>query len=145
VTHFRLQRGIFRKDNLPHIQVPGATYFITFRTHDFRELSPDARTLALNAVRHWDNQRWKLFSAVVMPDHVHIIAKPLPKQGDQYWDLSEILHSIKSFSANKINELEEKTGSSVWQTESYDRIIRDVHELLTEITYIHYNPVKAHW
>jgi len=80
-----------------------------------------------------------------MPDHVHIIAKPLPKQGDQYWDLSEILHSIKSFSANKINELEEKTGSSVWQTESYDRIIRDVHELLTEITYIHYNPVKAHW
>ncbi len=141
---FQATKGIFRKDNLPHIQVPGATYFITFRTHDFRELSPYARTLALNAVRHWDNQRWKLFSAVVMPDHVHIIAKPLPKQGDQYWDLSEILHSIKSFSANKINELEEKTGSSVWQTESYDRIIRDVHELLTEITYIHYNPVKAH-
>jgi REP element-mobilizing transposase RayT len=78
-----------------------------------------------------------------MPDHVHILAKPLPKPGAQYWDLSEILHSIKSFSANKINELEEKTGSSVWQTESYDRIIRDVHELLTEITYIHYNPVKA--
>jgi DNA modification methylase/REP element-mobilizing transposase RayT len=140
---FQATKGIFRKDNLPHIQVPGATYFITFRTHDFRELSPYARTLALNAVRHWDNQRWKLFSAVVMPDHVHIIAKPLPKQGDQYWDLSEILHSIKSFSANKINELEEKTGSSVWQTESYDRIIRDVHELVTEITYIHYNPVQA--
>ena len=68
---------IYRKDNLPHIQVPGATYFITFRTDNFRVLSEDARKIVLNAICYWDNQRWKLFSAVVMPDHVHLIAKPL--------------------------------------------------------------------
>ena len=140
---FKTEKGTYRKDNLPHIQVPGATYFITFRTHEFRALSPEARGIVLNALCHWDNQRWKLFSAVVMPDHVHMVAKPLPKQGEQYWDLSEILHSVKSFSANEINKLEEKTGSPVWQTESYDRVIRDAYELANELAYLNHNPVKA--
>ncbi len=140
---FKTEKGTYRKDNLPHIQVPGATYFITFRTHEFRTLSPEARSIALNALCHWDNQRWKLFSAVVMPDHVHMVAKPLPKQGEQYWDLSEILHSVKSFSANEINKSEEKAGIPVWQTESYDRVIRDANELANELAYLNHNPVKA--
>ena len=140
---FKTEKGTYRKDNLPHIQVPGATYFITFRTHEFRVLSPEARSIALNALCHWDNQRWKLFSAVVMPDHVHMVAKPLPKQGEQYWDLSEILHSVKSFSANEINKSEEKAGIPVWQTESYDRVIRDANELANELAYLNHNPVKA--
>ncbi|HPH11563.1 MAG TPA: DNA methyltransferase [Thermotogota bacterium] len=140
---FKTEKGTYRKDNLPHIQVPGATYFITFRTHEFRVLSPEARRIALNSLCHWDDQRWKLFSAVVMPDHVHIIAKPLLKQDEQYWDLSEVLHSVKSFSANEINKSEEKTGTPVWQTESYDRVIRDAYELGNELAYLNHNPIKA--
>jgi DNA modification methylase/REP element-mobilizing transposase RayT len=138
---------IHRRDNLPHIQVPGATYFITFRTDNFRVLSEDARKIALNAICHWDNQRWKLFSAVVMPDHVHLIAKPLAKDSQQdagsTWDISVILHSVKSFSANEINKVEGKTGTPVWQTESYDRIVRDSTELVNELAYLNHNPVKA--
>ena len=147
---FQAPAVTFHKDNLPHIQVAGATYFITFRTENLRILSPEARSIALNAVLHWDRKRWTVMSVVVMPDHVHLIAKPLPKGNlrdadstSTTWLLAEILHSIKSFSSNEINKLEGKRGVPVWQTESYDRIIRDERELVYELAYMNHNPVKA--
>ena len=135
--------AIFRKDNLPHMQVSGATYAITFRTHQSRMLPDPCRTIVLNTLRYWDKQRWHLLAAVVMPDHVHIIAKPLPKQGNACWDLADILHSVKSFSANEINKLENTRGIKVWQTESYDHIIRDSADLVAQLAYLQNNPVKA--
>ena len=78
-----------------------------------------------------------------MPDHVHLIAKPLKKDEDNYWDLSVILHSIKSFSANEINRIEGTVGSTVWQSERYDRVIRDINELAHGLEYITLNPIKA--
>ncbi len=133
----------YRHDHLPHIQVPGATYFITFRTHNFRILSQHAREIALTSIHYWNKQRLILFEAVVMPDHVHLIAKPLKKDEDNYWDLSVILHSIKSFSANEINRIEGTVGSTVWQSERYDRVIRDINELAHGLEYITLNPIKA--
>ncbi|MCL4736555.1 MAG: transposase, partial [Candidatus Omnitrophica bacterium] len=133
----------YRRDNLPHIQAKGATYFITFRSYQFRVLSEEARQTVLNSILYWDNQRWKVLAAVVMPDHVHIVAKPLSRNSDELWDISDILHSIKSFSANEINKQESKVGNPVWQTESFDRIIRNDRELLATLAYVHHNPVKA--
>ena len=153
---FQAPEMTFHRDNLPHIQVPGATYFITFRTEKFRILSPEARSIALNAILHWDRQRWNVVSVVVMPDHVHLIARPVPKDslnslqdagstGATFtpWPLADILHSVKSFSANEINKVEGKKGVPVWQTERYDRVIRDARELVCELAYLNHNPVKA--
>lgn len=140
---FQATQPVYRKDNLPHIQIPGATYFITFRTANRRILSDPAKKIILDSICYWDDQRWKLFSAVVMPDHAHLIARPLKKDSATYWDISDILHSIKSFSANEINKIEGKTGVSVWQTESYDRVVRDSNELGAQLAYINHNPVKA--
>ena len=140
---FEATHSVYRRDNLPHIQVPEATYFITFRTHSFRKLTEQGRKIVLDAILHWDDQRWKVFSAVVMPDHVHIVARPLPKGEKDFWDLAVILHSVKSFSANEVNRVEDKPGTPVWQTESYDRIVRDINELLATLAYIHHNSVKA--
>jgi REP element-mobilizing transposase RayT len=90
----------------------------------------------LAAIRHWDGIRWDVFAAVVMPDHVHVLACPLPK-GDGRWDLGELLHSVKSYSARQIAKAEETgTGrrrgggtasrrcSSIWHDERYDRWMR---------------------
>ena len=151
---FQAVNVIYREDNLPHIQVPGATYFITFRTHKFRVLSEKARETVLKTVLYWNNQRWKVFSVVVMPDHMHLIVKPLVESASirnnsdsiskqKYWDLSKILHSVKSYSANEINKIENKQGEPVWQTESYDRVIRNSEELVNELAYMNHNPVKA--
>jgi REP element-mobilizing transposase RayT len=131
------EESTYRRGDLPHVQVPRATYFLTFRTKSFRILSDESRKIALDAVLHWNHNKWEVIMAVVMPDHVHIIANRLQD------DLSAILHSVKSYSANLINKEESKEGGSVWQTETYDRVIRDESELANVLTYIWCNPGKA--
>lgn len=145
-----------RQDCLPHWQLPGSFYFLTFNTEDHRVLSTEARQIVLDALRFFDGQRLDFIAAVVMPDHVHAVIKPLPKgvepassrlgrqdAGPTYWDLSDLMHGIKSYSANQINKLEGRIGQTVWQTETYDRIIRDDLEYGFTLQYIAYNPVQA--
>jgi hypothetical protein len=57
--------------NLPHLSVPGATYFITFRAKT--ELSPAARDVVFAAIVGRNQKNIELEAAVVMPDHVHLI------------------------------------------------------------------------
>jgi REP element-mobilizing transposase RayT len=77
-----------------------------------------------------------------MPDHVHWLMQPLSKSEDEYWSLSSILHSIKSYSAKQIPKVMKHIGT-VWQDERYDRIIRNDEEFLNTWEYIRQNPVKA--
>lgn len=137
ITEFTVRQG-----DLPHWQFPGAHYFITFSTHNRRVLSEPARQIVLDALRFWDGQRLDLISAVVMPDHVHAVIAPREKSPGVYWDLSELMHSIKSFSANKINEVENRRGETVWLSETYDHIIRNADAYQRILSYIAYNPMK---
>jgi len=52
------------------------------------------------------------------------------------------MHSIKSYSANRIQRTSDKIGN-IWLEEKYDRIIRNDDEMFEEISYIINNPVKA--
>jgi len=131
-----------RKDNLPHWQLPGAFYFITFNTFQGRQLKPESRDVILESFQFWHGQRLQFIAAVIMPDHVHAVIQPLEKDNEVWWDLSDLLHSIKSFSANQINKIEKTQGQSVWQSETYDHIIRDDREFGFILQYIAYNPVK---
>ena len=59
-----------------------------------------------------------------------------------YWyRLDEILKSIKSFSAKEINRLRGSNGK-IWQSEGYDRIIRDENEYGEKMNYILQNAVR---
>jgi putative transposase len=127
--------------NLPHWQEPGRVYFITWRCRDGKFLFPAERTITLKALQHWDNKKWTLYAAVVLPDHVHVLAQPLRRDGGGAFDLGGILHSIKRFSARKINQARGKQGS-LWQDERYDRIVRDEVEFLEKWQYIRNNPIK---
>jgi len=68
-----------------------------------------------------------------MDDHVHVIVQPTTHA------LSQILHSWKSFSANRLQRVFKRQGV-VWQEESYDRILRNRAELAEKITYVANNP-----
>jgi putative transposase len=127
--------------NLPHWQEPGRVYFITWRCQKGRSLSLAERTITLDAIRYWDTRKWIVYVAVVLPDHVHVLAQPLPKQEGGVFNLTEILHSVKSFSSQKINQQRREQGS-LWQAESYDRIVRDEAEFLEKWQYIRNNPIK---
>jgi len=127
--------------NLPHWSRDGATYFVTF-TVAHGELSESERSMVLDACFHFHNDRHSTLLATVMPDHVHLLIKPLRKPDDSWHDLSSIMHSIKSFSAHQINTARNASGS-VWLDESFDRIVRDQDEFDEKAKYIYENPMRA--
>lgn len=77
-----------------------------------------------------------------MPDHVHILARPLEHSKDQWHSLSAILRGVKRQSARAINRLRDRRGT-LWQAESFDRIVRDQREFEEKGNYILGNAVKA--
>jgi REP element-mobilizing transposase RayT len=127
--------------NLPHWQDPGSVYFITWRCKEGQTLSQGERSTCLETLRYWDNRKWNVYAAVVLPDHVHILAQTLIRPAGGFFDLAEILHSVKSFSAQKISRQRGVQGA-IWQDERYDRIVRDEAEFLEKWQYIRNNPVK---
>ena len=87
-------------------------------------------------LRHFDGIRYDLSCFVIMPNHVHILLKV-----NKNYKLPDILFSWKSFSAHAINKLR-KTSGPVWQSESWDRIIRSRAHFERVFRYILDNPQK---
>ena len=127
--------------NLPHWQLPGSTYFITFRLKSGL-MSAEEREIVLDAIKYFHGIRYLITSAVVMLDHIHMILKPCSFGSESELLLSKILQGIKGFTARRINKLRGIKGS-LWLDESYDRIVRDYDEYLEKWQYIRHNPVRA--
>jgi len=84
-----------------------------------------------------DTKKYALDAVVVMPDHFHMILRPLEKSSGGYYSLREIFHSIKSFTAHKIE------GGVVWQDENFDHLIRNGEDYDEKLQYLIWNPVKS--
>ncbi|MEA5510326.1 transposase [Crocosphaera sp. UHCC 0190] len=164
---------IIKQRYLPHWELAGSVYFVTFKTWQKLKLSTDARQIVLNCCLFFDQSinckdaRYQTFIIVIMPDHVHWLLQPLPKIDKtilsetsetgkmpvprvlisqnklECWSLSSILHSVKSYSSKQIPKVMKHIGT-IWQDERYDRIIRNRREFLNTWKYIQLNPVKAH-
>ncbi len=75
-----------------------------------------------------------------MPDHVHIILTPLvDKTRSEFFSLVEIMRTIKSASAHLINRELRRRGT-VWQEESFDRVLRVSEKLDAKVLYVLQNP-----
>lgn len=147
MTHRRLPGGAApraHRPRLPHWEEEGALYFITWVTANRLALPAAARDRVIQACRFFDRKRYRLWALVVVPDHVHAVIQPLPRGTDERvpYSLSSILHSLKSFSAHRVNEALERTGR-VWQSRRYDRVIRNEADLREKLLYIVKNPVVA--
>ncbi|MFA4901740.1 MAG: transposase [Desulfobaccales bacterium] len=132
---------LIKRRNLPHWQLQGSTYFVTFRLRS-GIMSEDERRMVLDAVKHFHKIKYLITTAVVMLDHVHLIMKPVVNGPNAEFSLSKILQSIKGFTARQINKVRGAKGA-IWQAESYDRIVRDYDEYLEKWQYIRNNPVKT--
>ena len=114
---------VVRRRNLPHLEVPGATYFVTFRCRSGVELAAQARDVVIWIVQECDQRTFDLAAAVIMPDHAHLIFRLIKPYG-----LSQVLQLIKGRSARQINRLLKRAGA-VWSDETFDHIIRHAAEL----------------
>jgi REP element-mobilizing transposase RayT len=136
VTDFHKSRR-----NLPHFELPDSIYFITFSTVNRIALSNSAKDIVLLSLRFHDDRKYALLCCVIMNDHVHCILQPMriidsaqarrpvqlnkPSQLNiqeqppisqtlEYFSLAQIVHSIKSYSANRLQRLLNMKGS-IWQ------------------------------
>jgi len=96
----------------------------------------NAKTVA-DALRHFDGERYELASFVVMPNHVHVLFRPLSGHL-----IPEIVKSWKGFTAREINQ-RMGTKGALWQEEYWDRLVRSERHFLKYADYIRENPVKA--
>lgn len=88
-------------------------------------------------LHHFQDDQYFLSCWSIMPNHCHMVIRPNEGQC-----LEELLGSMKSVSAHKINKSLNRKGT-VWQQESYDRIVRDESHLWRIVQYIGRNPRKA--
>jgi type I restriction enzyme R subunit/putative DNA methylase len=79
---------------------------------------------------------YRLRAWVIMPNHVHVLWLPqVPIPSITRW--------LKGSTARKANLLLCRTGSCLWQDESYDHWVRTADELEKIVRYIESNPVRA--
>ncbi len=79
--------------HLPHWDLPGSNYFVTFRV-ERGTMSPNERQLVLDHILSGDDKFYRLIAGVVMPDHAHLIFRP-----HEGYTLSRIMKGIKGVSA----------------------------------------------
>ena len=98
------------------------------------------RTLIHGALTFFHQPKQKridLNAFVIMPNHVHILVRPLEGHKLESWT-----KSIKQYFSTRLGDARPE-GGSYWFEESHDRIVRDNDHLLRAFKYIERNPAKA--
>lgn len=177
-----------KRRRLPHVTMPGAIYFVTFRLGDAlpQEVSKkwsDERAvwLASNpppwsdliekeyhrrftmrmeryldaghgdcilrgevfrreiaaSLHHDDGKTYELGDFVIMPNHVHVLLKPLVPAS-----ASVLIGPVKGASSRRINQVLGMVGP-LWMDESFDHIVRSLESLVRFQSYLANNPIKA--
>jgi len=98
--------------------------------------------IILDSLLYNNLKYYELHFCMIMPNHVHLVLKPLKKTNRQYYSISKIMKEHKSYTAVAANKILKRNGQ-FWQHESYDHIIRDDDEYYRIKNYVLNNPVKA--
>jgi REP element-mobilizing transposase RayT len=124
---------------LEHINLEGYAYFVTTNVYHRQKIfsNPKIGDIVLSAIFFLrDKGYYRLYSFVIMPEHLHLIILPQNKR-----TVSQIMHRLKSYTAKKINNLLGRSGK-IWQDGFYERIIRSQDDLREKATYMENNPVR---
>ncbi len=98
---------------------------------------PACASMVQNKLVESHTVSYKLIAWVVMPNHVHVMARLF-----EGVSLTPVVQKWKGASAIEINRHLRRSGK-VWEADYYDRFIRDENHLHDAIAYIRNNPVKA--
>lgn len=136
-------------------------YFITTSTIKKRNIfqNSDYCDIIICSLNYIRKEKWvKLYSYVIMPNHLHIIIKFL----DSY-DQSKVMRDFKKFTSKKIIQMAEilkdvkileffrkyadskRQKNKVWEDEFQDRNIYSARFLFQKMRYIHNNPLQEKW
>ncbi len=132
----------FYRRSLPHIEEDGASYYLSFSTLRRFFLPDHARTLIFEHCLFENGRKVRMHAFVVMPDHVHMLFTPLEDGQGRLHALAKIMNGIKGASSHSVNKLLKRTGT-LWEPESFDRILSSEDDFEFRLNYIVQNPVVA--
>ncbi len=98
--------------------------------------------LVSDSILYRHGKVYTLYAFCIMPNHVHVLFRPLKGDAGEPYPLSAILQSLKGYTARKANIILGREGP-FWQDESFDRVIRDDEDFIRTLEYVLNNPVKA--
>ena len=98
---------------------------------------PNLASIVSDSLHHFDNERYLLGAFVVMPNHVHVLVRVFPE-----YEMLKQCFSWKHFQAHEIN-LSERRSGHIFQSESFDHLVRDSDHFFKFRRYIEDNPRKA--
>jgi REP element-mobilizing transposase RayT len=127
--------------HLPHLQKENKPHFITFVTFQRWVLPESIRGLVLKHCLYDHYRKLQVHGMVIMPDHVHMIITPLKDDKGNSYGLAEIMNGIKGASAHSTNVALNRKGR-VWQSESFDHILRSEESIHSKVQYICENPIR---
>ena len=104
---------------------------------------PENREIVIESLKFWEGKKLNNCAFTIMNNHIHWVFELFEKdqEGKPVY-LQDLLQSVKRFSANQINKLENRQGS-LWQKESFDTTIRNEEHMYHAINYTLNNPVTA--
>ncbi|WP_297219658.1 transposase [uncultured Prevotella sp.] len=92
------------------------------------------RNIVIEALHYYDGTEYVLHAFVIMPNHVHLLLSPLGKL-----PVNTIIGQVKSYSGHKIKKLL-NCKDNIWQSNMFDRIVRNGDDFEKIIKYIEENP-----
>ena len=116
----------------PHFDINGSIYFITTRLNKKGDLFTEGETKIVEetVLELASEKEIILYAYVIMPDHIHLLIKPV-KHG-----ISKTMQLIKGRASRKINK------GNFWQKGFFDFTVLTDKKFQEKFNYIHYNPVK---
>ena len=106
-------------------------------------IKPTNRKVIEEALHFWEGKRLNSHVWCIMSNHFHWVLTIFEK--DEHSEpifLQDILHSVKQFTAKKINKTENRIGQ-LWAHESFETTIRNNEHYANVFNYVIKNPVAA--
>ena len=110
------------------------TWLLTFCVKDRRKTLAQPEVWSAFRAATKCHPDWHVAAAVLMPDHVHVIARPL-KCRDQ--NIANLAAALKRWTRLGFKEKWE------WQSGSFDRLLRHDESVQEKWMYLWMNPVRA--
>ncbi len=141
----------------PHYEIDGAIYFITTRLEKESQFftEEEAKIVEETLLELETKKELMVYAYVVMPNHVHVLCRPLGS------GLSKAMQLLKGRSSRLINVLREAKAcptatdgianggrgdfgrpSNVWQKGFFDFTVLTERKFREKFNYIHYNPLR---
>jgi putative transposase len=98
---------------------------------------PELSQIVLDSLRHFDEDRYILTDAVVMPNHVHVLVA--------FRDEDALLAQCENWKRYTARQIQQTLGrqGQFWQTEQFDHLVRGPDQFERFRQYIAENPKKA--